>query len=347
MSRSRSGLLALMRLHLARSAARFGADGSLILLPDQDRDLWDRPAIGAADELLQRALRMRRPGPYQLQAAIVAVHAGARSYAETDWGEIVALYDRLFALQPTPVVALNRALALAELSGPAAALAEIEPLAGRLDGYHLFHAARAELLRRPGSARVEAAEANRRALSLTANPGRAAAPGAPASTARCARRRRNRQGPCGVHWMALSGPYPRPDEEPADVQLAPQPESTVAGALLAALLLARPAARAPARVSSLRHGAQPALGRACRHRRMPRRPRPRRRTNAPTRRRAPSPPPTSVHSPATSRWRATERPIAPSSPMCASASTMATTASCSSSPTASRPTRSPKPPRHS
>lgn len=112
---------------------------------------------------------MARPGPYLLQAAIVAVHAGAPSYAETDWAEIVALYDRLIRLQPTPVVALNRALALAELEGPVAALAQIEPLALRLDGYHLFHAARGELLRRLARP-DEAREADRRALALTDNP---------------------------------------------------------------------------------------------------------------------------------------------------------------------------------
>ena len=112
---------------------------------------------------------MARPGPYLLQAAMVAVHAGAPSYAETDWAEIVALYDRLIRLQPTPVVALNRAPALAELEGPVAALAEIEPLALRLDGYQLFHAARGELLRRLARP-DEAREADRRALALTDNP---------------------------------------------------------------------------------------------------------------------------------------------------------------------------------
>jgi RNA polymerase sigma-70 factor (ECF subfamily) len=163
------GLLALMRLHLARVEARFGPDGSLILLPDQDRGLWDATAISDAAALVERALRMGRPGPYLLQAAIVAVHATARTYAATDWSEIVALYDRLLQLQPTPVVALNRALAMAELDGPAAALDEIEPLAARLDGYHLFHAARGELLRRLG--RIdEARHADRSALALTDNP---------------------------------------------------------------------------------------------------------------------------------------------------------------------------------
>ena len=163
------GLLALMRLHLARVEARFGPDGSLILLPDQDRARWDDTAISDAAALVERALRMGRPGPYLLQAAIVAVHATAPTYAATDWSEIVALYDRLLQLQPTPVVALNRALARAELEGPAAALDEIEPLAARLDGYHLFHAARGELLRRLG--RVdESRHADRRALALTDNP---------------------------------------------------------------------------------------------------------------------------------------------------------------------------------
>jgi RNA polymerase sigma factor (sigma-70 family) len=163
------GLLALMRLHLARVEARFAPDGSLILLPDQDRSRWDAVAIAEAGDLVERGMRMRRPGPNLLQAAIVSVHATAPSYAGTDWAEIVALYDRLFSLQPTPVVALNRALALAELAGPGAALAEIEPLAARLDAYHLFHAARGELLRRLGRL-DEARAADRRALTLTDNP---------------------------------------------------------------------------------------------------------------------------------------------------------------------------------
>jgi RNA polymerase sigma-70 factor (ECF subfamily) len=163
------GLLALMRLHLARVEARFAPDGSLVLLPDQDRSRWDSVAIAEASELVERGLRMGRPGPYLLQAAIVAVHATAPSYAATDWAEIVALYDRLFRLQPTPVVALNRALALAELAGPEAALAEVEPLGARLDDYHLFHAARGELLRRLGRLE-EARAADARALVLTDNP---------------------------------------------------------------------------------------------------------------------------------------------------------------------------------
>ena len=163
------GLLALMRLHLARARARFSADGSIVLIQDQDRRLWDAPAITDAGRLLERALRLGRAGPYQLQAAIVAVHATAPSYGATDWDEIVALYDRLYAMQPSPVVALNRALALAEQRGPAAGLAAMDPLGDRLAGYHLFHAARGELLRRLDRG-AEALEADRRALVLTDNP---------------------------------------------------------------------------------------------------------------------------------------------------------------------------------
>ena len=163
------GLLALMRLHLARADARFAPDGSLVLLPDQDRSRWDRPAIDEAAALLDRAERMNRPGTYQLQAAILATHGLSPSWEATPWASVVALYDALMAIEPTPVVALNRALALAELDGPGRALAEMEPLAARLDAYHLYHAARGELLRRLGRTE-EAAAANRRALSLTDNP---------------------------------------------------------------------------------------------------------------------------------------------------------------------------------
>jgi RNA polymerase sigma factor (sigma-70 family) len=163
------GLLALMRLHLARAAARFRSDGSLVLLPGQDRSLWERAAIDGALDLLGRAQRMNRAGPYQLQAAIVGIHALAPSFAATDWTAIVALYDQLLLPLPSPVVALNRALALAERDGPGPALAEIEPLASRLDSYHLFHAARGELLRRLGRLE-ESRRADRRALELTDNP---------------------------------------------------------------------------------------------------------------------------------------------------------------------------------
>jgi len=163
------GLLALMRLHLARVDARFTSDGAIVLLPDQDRGRWDRTAIEGATHILEQALRMRRPGPYQLQAAIVACHAEAPSYAETDWAEVVALYDRLLDLQPSPVIALNRALAIAELRGPQEGLAAVSGLQGRLDGYHLYHAARGVLLRRVGRT-AEARMADERALALASNP---------------------------------------------------------------------------------------------------------------------------------------------------------------------------------
>jgi RNA polymerase sigma factor (sigma-70 family) len=163
------GLLALMRLHLARADARFGPGGSLVLLRDQDRARWNRPAIDAAVALLDRAERMGRPGPFQLQAAILASHAQSPSWQATPWTDVVALYDALHRLEPTPVVALNRALALAERDGPEPALAALEPLTERLSGYHLFHAARAEMLRRLGR-RAEAREADATALALTTNP---------------------------------------------------------------------------------------------------------------------------------------------------------------------------------
>ena len=163
------GLLALMRLHLARADARFGADGSLVLLPDQDRSRWDHARIDEAVGLLARAERMGHPGTYQLQAAILASHARARSWSETPWPAVVSLYDALYRFEPTPVVGLNRALAVAELAGPATALGDLEPLAARLDGYHLYHAARGELLRRLGR-HDEASAANERALALTDNP---------------------------------------------------------------------------------------------------------------------------------------------------------------------------------
>jgi RNA polymerase sigma factor (sigma-70 family) len=164
-----TGLLALMRLHLARADARFAPDGSLVLLRDQDRSRWHRAAIAGAVALLERAERAGLPGPYQLQAAILAAHAMAPSWEATPWPAVVALYDALYRLSPTPVVALNRALALAERDGAAVALAELEPLATRLDGYHLYHAARAELLRRTGDPEA-ARDADRRALALTDNP---------------------------------------------------------------------------------------------------------------------------------------------------------------------------------
>ena len=164
-----AGLLALIRLHRARAAARFGPEGGLVLLKDQDRSLWDREAIADTAALLARAARRHHPGPYQLQAAIVACHAEAERWEDTDWEQIVLLYDMLLHLAPSPVTRLHRAIALRYTTGARAAMAELDDLAGTLDDYYLYHAGRAELLRElghPGQASV----ADRRALDLTANP---------------------------------------------------------------------------------------------------------------------------------------------------------------------------------
>ena len=163
------GLLALMRLHLARADARFDARGNLVLLQDQERGRWDRQRIASAIVLLQRAATLRRPGPYQLQAAIAACHAEARTWQETDWRQIIALYDALLDLAPSPVVELNRAIARRYADGALPALAAVDRLADSLDNYYLFHATRAELLREVGRA-AEARTALARALELTANP---------------------------------------------------------------------------------------------------------------------------------------------------------------------------------
>jgi predicted RNA polymerase sigma factor len=163
------GLLALIRLHRARNVARFDGDKHLIVLRDQDRSLWDRDAIVSAASLVETALRMRCPGPFQLQAAIAACHAEASSWEETDWRQIWALYGVLMGLAPSPVVALNRAIALRYVQGPYAALAHVETLCAKLESYYLFHAARAELLRALGQ-EAEARAADQRALELTANP---------------------------------------------------------------------------------------------------------------------------------------------------------------------------------
>ena len=142
------GLLALMLLVDSRRAARTTPDGRLVLLADQDRGRWDRDRIAEGQAIVRRCLRRNQPGPYQLQAAINAVHSDAPAAAATDWEQILALYDQLLALAPSPVVALNRAVAVAEVEGPAAALALVDGL--ELEGYHLFHAVRADLLRRLG-----------------------------------------------------------------------------------------------------------------------------------------------------------------------------------------------------
>jgi RNA polymerase sigma-70 factor (ECF subfamily) len=162
------GLLALMLLHESRRAARTSPTGDLVLLADQDRNRWDRDRIAEGTALVQRALASRRFGPYTLQAAIAAVHAEAPRPEETDWGQIVGLYEVLLRVEPSPVVELNRAAALAMRDGPAAGLALIDAILGRgdLQEYYLAHSARADLCRRLG--RVEEAGASyRRALELT------------------------------------------------------------------------------------------------------------------------------------------------------------------------------------
>jgi RNA polymerase sigma factor (sigma-70 family) len=164
-----AGLLALIRLHQARAAARFDDCGRIIQIQDQDRALWDHAAIADAGKLIARAAAHRRPGPYQLQAAIVACHAEAERWEDTDWPQIVVLYTMLLRLQPSPVTRLHRAIALRYTHGAETALAELAELAGALDGYHLYHATRAELLRAAGDPHTAHA-ADERALTLAANP---------------------------------------------------------------------------------------------------------------------------------------------------------------------------------
>jgi RNA polymerase sigma-70 factor, ECF subfamily len=160
------GLLALMLLVESRRAARTTPDGALVLLADQDRRLWDRALIAEGQAIVRRCLRRNQPGPYQIQAAINAVHSDAPTAAATGWRQILQLYDQLLALAPSPVVALHRAVAVAEVSGPEAALTIVDGL--DLDGYHLFHAIRADLLRRLGRG-AEAARAYEAAIARTGN----------------------------------------------------------------------------------------------------------------------------------------------------------------------------------
>ena len=160
------GLLALMLLIESRRAARTTPGGDLVLLADQDRARWDRGLIAEGQAIVRRCLRRNQPGPYQIQAAINAVHSDAPAAAATDWSQILQLYDQLLSLAPSPVVALHRAVAVAEVSGPDAALALVDGL--DLDGYHLFHAIRADLLRRLGR-KAEAALAYEAAIARTEN----------------------------------------------------------------------------------------------------------------------------------------------------------------------------------
>jgi RNA polymerase sigma-70 factor, ECF subfamily len=164
-----TGLVALMLLHDSRRAARLDEAGNIVLLEDQDRRRWDRQQIAEALPLVEEALR-GRPGPFAVQAAIAALHCQATRARDTDWPQILRLYDLLEVVQPSPIISLNRAVAVAMVDGPGAALTLIDALAatGALDGYHLLHAARADLLRRLGSL-AEASKSYARALELVTN----------------------------------------------------------------------------------------------------------------------------------------------------------------------------------
>jgi RNA polymerase sigma-70 factor (ECF subfamily) len=164
-----AGLLALIRLHRARADARFDPHGELVGIEHQDRSVWNHALIAEATGLLQRAAAQHRPGPYQLQAAIVACHAEAADWRETDWEQIVLLYDMLLHLEPSPLIRLQRSIALRYVAGPQPALAEVDALSDPLEHYYLFHATRAELLRALGKPELAHA-ADRRALEITTNP---------------------------------------------------------------------------------------------------------------------------------------------------------------------------------
>ncbi len=166
------GLTALLLLQHSRRSARFDADGQIVLLEDQDRSLWDRRAIREALALIDKALRHRAPGPYQIQAAIAALHARAQAAAQTDWEQIDLLYQSLERIRPSPVVTLNRAVAVSKRQGPQAALDLIEPLAERLSGYFHFHGLRGGLLQQLGRA-GEAHDAFERAIALASTPAEA------------------------------------------------------------------------------------------------------------------------------------------------------------------------------
>ena len=163
------GLLALMKLHLARGESRFNESGDMVLLTNQNRARWNHALIAEAIGLIERAASFARPGPYQLEAAIAACHAEASNFEATDWHQVVILYDMLLVLAPSPVVKLNRAIAVWKIEGPETALHDLDDVAAELDDYHLFHATRGELLRELGR-REQARAEQLRALDLTENP---------------------------------------------------------------------------------------------------------------------------------------------------------------------------------
>jgi RNA polymerase sigma-70 factor (ECF subfamily) len=167
------GLNALLLLQHSRAGARFDDNGQAVLLEDQDRSIWTRPLIAEGLALIDKAMRHRRPGPYQVQAAIAAMHARAATAGQTDWGEIAALYGALERMRPSPVITLNRAVAISKTEGPQAALALLEPIADRLSGYFYFHGARGHFLQQLGRAH-EAREAFGQAIALANTPAEAA-----------------------------------------------------------------------------------------------------------------------------------------------------------------------------
>jgi RNA polymerase sigma-70 factor, ECF subfamily len=169
-----AGLLALMLLTQSRRPARTDAAGELVRLPDQDRTLWDPGLIAEGQAIVRRCLARRQPGPYQLQAAIAAVHSDAATARETDWTQILALYDQLLEMTPTPVVALNRAVAVAEVHGPEAALPLLSDLSSELERYHVYHAVRGDLLARAGE-QPGALAAYETAIALAGNDAERAA----------------------------------------------------------------------------------------------------------------------------------------------------------------------------
>jgi RNA polymerase sigma-70 factor, ECF subfamily len=167
------GMLALLILQHARAPARYDTNGAIVLLEDQNRTLWDRAKIAEGLALIDKAMRHRRRGPYQIQAAIAALHARAAKAQDTDWGQIDLLYAALEEVQPSPVVSLNRAVAVSKVRGPEAALAMIEPLGTRLSGYFHFHGLRGALLQQLGRDK-EARDAFGRAIALANSPAEAA-----------------------------------------------------------------------------------------------------------------------------------------------------------------------------
>jgi predicted RNA polymerase sigma factor len=162
------GLQALLQLHLARWSARLDAAGHIVLLQDQDRSIWDQRQIGSATAIIERAGRLRRPGPYQIEAAIQAVHCEASKWDDTDWIQLLQLYSLLAAYDGSPVVLLNRAIVIGQIEGPEAALIEVDELENPLGRYYLFHATRASFLGQCGRA-DEARRANQEALLYTTN----------------------------------------------------------------------------------------------------------------------------------------------------------------------------------